>query len=291
MITRSAPILAAIVPIIGLCSCTFAGPRVERDVKLQADHVVGKPISVASHNGGIEIRKADVARVEIEVVLSGPKQERVDRAQVVSERVGDGELRLRVEWPGGKPEDNEGASFKVSLPDASGVKADTSNGSVKLTGLAGRVEVDTSNGQVTVSDHSGPIDIETSNGGVNLSNVSGGVRVDTSNGGITARNIGAPAKLETSNGGINAEFAMDAAGPITLETSNGNVKAAVASSYAATFSMETSNGRITVDAPGGAAKVSLNKDQDEGKLVLGAGGPASKIETSNGSITVTVKAP
>jgi DUF4097 and DUF4098 domain-containing protein YvlB len=291
MASRVAPVLAAIVPIIGLCSCTFAGPRIERDVKMSVDHVAGKPIKIISSNGGIEVRKADVAAVEVEVVLAGPAKDRLDKAQVTSERAADGELRLGVVWPGGKPENNEGATFKVRLPDAAGVTADTSNGAIEIAGLTGKAMLDTSNGAVTVRDHAGPVVIDTSNAGVNLANLAGEVRVDTSNGSITARDIGAPAKLETSNGGITAEFAMDATGPVTLDTSNGNIKVTFFASYAATIAMETSNGRITVDAPPGASKVSMSKDQDHGTLVLGAGGPSSKFETSNGSINVHVKAP
>lgn len=286
---RSTTIIAALVPVLGLCSCGFAAPRLDRDVQMRATHVSGKPISVESCNGSIVIRRSDGSDVDVRVRLSGPSRERLDEARVKAVRDAEGELRLEVEWPGGKPENNEGASFEVTLPDANGVEADTSNGAIEIVGLSGKAELDTSNGSVTVKDHAGPVEVDTSNGAVKLTNVPGPIDAETSNAPIVGANIGAPATLDTSNGSITVDFAPDAAGPVKLSTSNGSVKAQFGPSFASVIAVETSNGSVKVDAPANAAQVQLNGDRDEGRVTLGGGGPASKIETSNGGVHITIK--
>ena len=106
--------------------------------------------------------------------------------------------------------------------------------------------------------------ITSSNGSIRVNDVEGAARLRSSNGGIHVVNMKGNVDAQTSNGGVEVQ---DLDGSAVLKTSNGRVRA---EGVKGTLEAETSNGGINVH---------LTK-ADPGRPV--------KLDTSNGSIDLTV---
>lgn len=106
--------------------------------------------------------------------------------------------------------------------------------------------------------------ITSSNGSIRVTDTEGAARLRSSNGSIHATGLKGSLDVQTSNGGIEVQ---DLDGSAVLKTSNGRVHA---EGVRGTLEAETSNGGINVHV----AKVE--------------GGRPVKLETSNGSIELTV---
>ncbi|MHC4971534.1 MAG: DUF4097 family beta strand repeat-containing protein [Planctomycetota bacterium] len=283
-------VLALLLPACSVVS----GVKAERELTLTADHVPGSELVVRSSNGTLQIQgdpQADRVRIEATLVCVGATQAeadtRVAHAKVHAERTGD-TLTIAPEFPDER-RSGDGASFKVRLPDASRIVAETSNGSVKVILLGGDLRIRTSNGGVGVIDHKGPVEIETSNGGVLMRNISGRVRARTSNGEMVAENVGAPTDLKSSNGGIQLVLAADQAGPIHARTSNGAIGVTIGGAFRGPVWLKTSNGRLVVqDRFGRVTSKKLDKGKRSGTVHVGKGGEKSTIQTSNGNVTFTI---
>jgi len=108
--------------------------------------------------------------------------------------------------------------------------------------------------------------VVSSNGSIHMLDIDGGARLKTSNGGVRAEHVRGNFDAQTSNGGIDIEN-LD--GSATLHTSNGRVHA------------EEVRGSLEAETSNGSINVRLTKPE--------AGRPV-KLETSNGSIELTMEA-
>jgi hypothetical protein len=106
--------------------------------------------------------------------------------------------------------------------------------------------------------------IGTSNGGVRIEDLEGSARLRTSNGGVRINRIKGPVEVETSNGGVEV---LEHNGSLIARTSNGGIRA---DNVRGLFEATTSNGSIN-------ARLA---DPQPGKPI--------KLDSSNGSITLTM---
>ena len=211
---------------LGLAGC--AGPLHEQQVTFAVPHISGKGLDVEARNGSISIKRGDVSDVGIVATLRMVSQDRLAQAAVTATRGQDGTLIVRAEPPGGAGvwRSREGVSFVITVPEANGVRASSSNGRIIVAGLSGDADLETSNGGVQVGDHDGPANVRTSNGGIELANVAGPVDARTSNGAIRvalADHNPGPANLRTSNGAVSLEVGPAFAGDLEVRTSNGSI--------------------------------------------------------------------
>ena len=125
-----------------------------------------------------------------------------------------------------------------------------------------------------------------SNGDIKVTNVGGTFSAEASNGQIIATGLQSGAKVTTSNGVIELTFDKVGDGGITAETTNGTIELSVPKSTNADFSARIQNGAISNE--GLDLKVS---EQSRRRLdgTLGTGGPAIKLEATNGAITIRGK--
>ena len=164
----------------------------------------------------------------------------------------------------------------------------TSNGSIRLRNIRGRVEARTSNGAVDVQSVDAGVNISTSNGSVTIDNVRGSLRASTTNGAIRGTLVDSapndPIKLTTSNGSIDIRLQMPRNNDVTASTSNGSVTVrmppnAGARLTATTSSHESISTDFDVQVHG-----MLTKNRIEG--TIGSGGPQLQLSTSNGAIRI-----
>ena len=108
--------------------------------------------------------------------------------------------------------------------------------------------------------------ITTSNGRIQVDGIEGSARLRTSNGTVRALRLRGPLEVETSNGTVEL---TSHSGPAVVRTSNGAIRADGVRGH---FEATTSNGSITANLT----------DPEAGRPV--------RLESSNGSITLTMDA-
>ncbi|MCA9294212.1 MAG: hypothetical protein KDA20_10400 [Phycisphaerales bacterium] len=257
---------------LGLGGCSFTGPTFKLDKATSAAHTVGMPIQVATRNGAISIQESAGLAVEITAHLKSKDELRVQQAVIDAVRTTDGTLTIGVTWPDGKWHNNDGCSFEIFVPDANGIVATSSNGSITITGLTGAIDARTSNGRISIASHDGPITVDTSNGRISIVDATGVVNADT------------------SNGSIKVTLADDNPGPVNLDTSNGSVTLEVGPAFQGELVADTSNGRVNFGPfAEHHAVTNMRVSKSDGAATFGTGGERSVIDTSNGSVTIKGK--
>jgi hypothetical protein len=275
-------IILAIAIGIAIWSTTRAR-SVEQVREMDVDHVPGKGLRVTSANGAIGVHKVDRTNVAVTATVRARTKERLAATTVVAERDGAGVLSIGVQWPDGKRKGNEGCAFRVEIPDANGVRIESSNGSITVAGLGGDADLRTSNGSIEAIDQGGTVMLKTSNGRITATRPAGDVDAHTSNGRIEIIDAPTNVTANTSNGAISIRLADTSPGPVDARTSNGAISLTVGSAFAGELECQTSNGSCS--AAGLDAQL-VSQSKNNLRLKFGAGGQTSRVRTSNGSITV-----
>ncbi len=229
-------------------------------------------IVVETFDGAIELRAGVTDLVSVTVVRKGSgltESAAFDALATVQVRMtheGD-TVRVRA-WreDGGPKPSNAGASVEMIAPAGSEVRATTSNGTVKIVGVAGGIDARTSNGSIVLSGIRQPFAAATSNGNVSAS-----------------ADLPVTAHVETSNGSINFDGALTSG---YFVTSNGSIRLDLPADAAFYLDATTSNGTISCDFPltgGIQSKTRLLGDSSTGHL------DRIRAETSNGKIEIRRK--
>lgn len=258
---------------------SWGGSTVKRNATLEIAHAAGSPVSVESGNGSIEVIRGGGPQVEVSAEIRAKDDARLGQVVLRAER-SSGELKVWVDWPGGKRLSNEGASLTVRVPDASAVKAETSNGAVRVEDVGTSADLRTSNGAVRAMRVAGPVEARASNGKIVIEDAAGDAKARTSNGAIDVRGVRGRADLESSNGSIEIRV-PEGGGPFRAVTSNASVSVELPASFAGEISASTSNGSVRFDDGKGEVR-----SRDSLTRVIGAGGEKSRVSTSNGSVTI-----
>lgn len=286
----------ALLTILLLTACSFSSHnwvRAQKTINVTTDHVPGSALEVRSHNGRIEVvasaGRTDVS-IEAKLYARGDTmkeaEERLAATTLQVSRNDDGTLVIQPVFPEPR-RGGDGAGITIEVPGVNGATIETSNGSVHVYGLAGILIVDTSNGSIEVFDHDGDADLDTSNGSITVNDHVGSLRLDTSNGSVRIHNVNGPVQADTSNGSIEVTLHDEQSGPLDLDTSNGSITVRVGAGFAGVVRLDTSNGSVTVrDHLGRITSRTVSKNR--GRIVVGAGGEPSRLDTSNGRIRFTI---
>lgn len=156
--------------------------------------------------------------------------------------------RIRATGPDSERRRSWSVSYRVEVPSNFDVNLETSNGSVAVDGVRGRIDMESSNGSVRLTDVGGRVNARTSNGSVHV----------------------------TLTG---SRFDGDG---MTVVTSNGSARLDVPENYNAHLIAGTNNGSLNLDIPvmvQGRASKRID-------TTLGSGGATIEMRTSNGSLRV-----
>lgn len=121
------------------------------------------------------------------------------------------------------------------------------------------------------------------NGDILVKNVAGLFSAEATNGRIIATGLQQGAKVSTLNGVIELAFDRVGSDGISAETTNGTITVSVPKSANADLSARVTNGAIEHE------NLDLQISEQSRRRLdgrLGAGGPAIRLETTNGAITV-----
>ncbi|HTM48473.1 MAG TPA: DUF4097 family beta strand repeat-containing protein [Bryobacteraceae bacterium] len=275
----------------------------EKDFHYSYPLKAGGRLSVDNFNGPVEITGWDQERVEIDGVQYASTREMRDsiKIEIVT---GADFVQIRTVRPP-PSRGNMGAKYIIKAPkklvlerlltsngavkleDLDGSsRVRTSNGPVRAVRLRGSLEAQTSNGSVEVRDQEGTITIRTSNAPVRVNGVRGAVHATTSNGGIEARLLKPephrPVKLETTNGSIDLTMDELADNEIRAGTTNGGITLRLPAKVGARVHARTSHSSVHTDFDVKGERDEREKHSLDG--VIGGGGPAVNLTSSNGSI-------
>lgn len=266
------------------CSTTSSPARFRETRTLTVEHVSGSAIKVNTENGAISVKAADRGDVEIVADLRMTSQERLDAVEVLASRDSADRLTVEVGWPEDRKKNNEGCSFRITVPDANGVELKTANGPVDIAGLSGKADLHTSNGPIEVKNHNGNLLCRTSNGTIKVASSSGEIDTSTSNGRIDIRDATEAVRARTSNGSVHVSFAEEAPGPLNAHSSNGAITLELGRAFEGELEVRNSNGSLDVGNLPDASILSAGKHHM--LLKFGDSDNQSRAVTSNGSIHV-----
>jgi hypothetical protein len=262
----------------------------------------GGRLDIENFNGSIEIAGWDRDQIEIDGVQYGSTPEIRDSIKIDIAASPD-EVRIRTIRP---PEHhgNMGAKYIVKAPRKLDLdRVTSSNGSMKVDDIEGRVRLRTSNGSVRTARLRGSLDVQTSNGAVDVEELDGPATLHTTNGRVTAGGIRGALEATSSNGSIHARLVKpEPHRAVRLQTSNGGIELVMDSLDDNDIRASTNNGGITVKLPSTAnarvhahtshnsvhtdfdlrGRVSWKKNELDG--AIGNGGPTVDLTSSNGSI-------
>jgi hypothetical protein len=223
------------------------------EVRVIPVRLSGRVIEVdGRENGSIRVEGWDGDSVRVSARLQGNARSDEDAQKLLSDvRVSADGRTVRASGPSTREWDRTGwsVSYLVLVPRRFDLSLEAHNGSLRVTGVQGRME------------------LRTQNGSVGLAEVGGDVRARTQNGSLNVQLSGA----RWEGTGLDAE------------TQNGSVRLNVPERYAAQLETGTVNGRINTDIPltiRGTISRRLS-------IPLNGGGPTVRALTTNGSVTIT----
>lgn len=307
LIVRGAP---AALLVLNLTSCVdFAefggGDRYHEDFHYSYPLAPDGTVSLDNANGAVEITGWEQDKVEINGTRYGSTQATLDAVKIDT-RASAGSVRIEtvrpVNWHG-----NGGARYRIRVPRRVTLDAiSTSNGSIQVEDVEGKLRLKSSNGSIRASRLKGDLEARTSNGGIEAMDVAGNVRLQTSNGSIKAEasqgsfeagttngsiavilsdaTANWPVRLHSSNGHIEAEIKGDKIPDVRAETSNSSVTLRLPDHANARVRAHTSHSRITSDFAVATQGGTESKTNLEG--TIGSGGPVLDLSSSNGSIKI-----
>ncbi len=157
--------------------------------------------------------------------------------------------------------------YYLQVPRETALSLETTNGEIRVRGIARDVSASTTNGDVRIAGATGSVEANTTNGAVELLYVAGSVEGQTTNGSIRADVKSLPDK-----------------GTIQLSTTNGNVLLSLPSTIGATLEAGTTNGKVTTAFPV-TVRGSMSSKSIQG--TIGRGGAVIELQTTNGNIEIT----
>jgi len=298
------PVLAAMLTLAGCDIDDFNGnwQHFSRDFHYSYPCAPGSRISVETFNGSVEVSSWDENTIEIDGAKYGPTQAAADNLRIDVDHSA-GSVAIRAVRPVER-RNNQGARFVIKVPRAvvleritasngsihtgDGIGPShfrTSNGSVRVERLHGRLDAETSNSRVDLVDVEGDAQLRTSNGSVDVRALRGSLDASTSNGSITAQidRTTSDVRVTTNNGSVNLELPPDFASGVRAHSSNSSITIHLPASTNAHVIASTNNDSISSDfemkVHGEISKTHLEGD-------IGKGGPLIDLDTSNGGIRI-----
>lgn len=297
--------VALMAPLVLLTSCDEAwfgnSDRYREDFHYSYPLSANGRLSVENINGGIEISTWEKNEVEINGTRYAATEQALKDMRIEINAAADS---VQIRTVPAYSFRNGGARYSIRVPRRAQLeRIVSSNGSIKVFDIDGRVNLKTSNGAIRASGVNGELEARTSNGSIEATEQAGNATLQTSNGRIRAELTKGTLEATTSNGSMDIRLAgADTERPVRLESSNGHIE--VTMDTVRDIRASTSNSAITLRLPESAgARVrartsnsSINTDFQELAQaidnkkslngVLGGGGPLVDLSTTNGQIRV-----
>jgi hypothetical protein len=224
----------------------------ERSCEIRVDHLAsGGSLDVdARENGAVEIiggSTGDVVVHELVEAEASTEEEAKDMASQIHVTTSGG--RIHADGPSSGHRDSWSVSYRIEVPHKTDVMAQSTNGPVEASNVAGQ------------------LDLRSENGPISLYAVGGSVHARTENGPVEVTLTGS----RWDGSGLDAE------------TENGPVELTLPANYAVHLETGTVNGPMSIGFP---ITVSGRLDMKRLSMDVNGGGPTVRVVTTNGPVTV-----
>jgi len=254
------------------CNDATMRAKYERTVRLAAPFPPGRLFAAQTHNGSIAVTGTDaadcnvIATIKARAATEQNAKKLADETKITLAPFGN-KLTAKVEKPYLGRGRSISVSFKVAVPNQTGLELTTHNGAIKIANITGNITSTTHNGKITAERISGDTSLHTHNGRIICKELSGNV------------------KLKTHNGKICAAYRKDAPAVCNanIVTHNGNIGFTAPADFSATVDASRHNGSIQTDLPITVIG-KITKRQLKGTIGTGEG--KLRLKTHNGSIKI-----
>jgi DUF4097 and DUF4098 domain-containing protein YvlB len=230
-------------------------------------------VSISSSDGDIEVVNIDGPNTDVFfIVKKQNKLVSMNRAALEKEleltvEKTDHSLNIVVKYPNTQGvmdwRDRVTVSFRVQTPKGTSCDLRTSDGNIRIAGLArdqkmrtsdGNIDIDniqgsvwasTSDGNIMAQHVGGSAELKTSDGDIKVNEVSAGATTSTSDGNISLTKVKGSIRAKTSDGDITFQ---DLDGALTASTSDGNIRGSI-QRLTKELSAHTSDGNISIKVP------------------------------------------
>jgi DUF4097 and DUF4098 domain-containing protein YvlB len=262
--------------------------------------VTGVPeVDVETFDGSIEIHSWDRPEVEVEIEKRAMEQTLVDEMKVVAEQSGN-KIVVKVSRP--SRTDSQGiqigvhfspsARLRVALPRQSQLTAKSSDGSITIEDVTGRITLTTEDGSVRAVRLAGDVIIRSGDGAIRMDAVEGKLDVETGDGSISGEAKPTSLRAHTDDGSIRIEVQRESKMDTDwdVETSDGTVTLTLPSDFNGRIDAESRDGSVRANHPSIKDEQRDGESRDERrrtlKATLGSGGKLLRVRTGDGSIRI-----
>lgn len=258
-VARTALAAALLLALVGASGA--AAVEVEERFDQTYPLAAGGEVSVKNVNGSIHVATwgRDEVRVEATKKAKASSRDAAEEALRLTEievDAGSGSVRVETDLPSSSDgildwvfgrHTNASVSYRITVPREADVEVRTTNGSLEVREVAGRVEARSTNGAIKVAGVRGTVDAATTNGGIAVElaelEPGRGMKFSSTNGGIRVtvpRSARVSVDARTTNGGISLDDLdadivaksrrklqadVNGGGPeITVRTTNGGIR-------------------------------------------------------------------
>ena len=249
--------------VLTLLLATAAGAAtLTETVDRTFDVRIGAKVALSNVNGSITVSSWDQPRVRVLAYkeVEGDRREAQDAMKElrVEFQQRDGGLNVITHYP---KESNGGSIFDWLLGD----------------------DVDAEVKYELTVPRTMNVDVTNTNGSIRISDVAGQHELDTTNGRIRVERCAGAVEASTTNGSIEAELLRVSRGqPMRFETTNGRIIVTVPRDLGAEVDARTTNGSISSDLPVTTTKIGSNRLQG----TINGGGTPLRLRTTNGGIEI-----
>ena len=227
-------------------------------------------VRLENTNGGVEVMGWDQNKVDISGTKFGSTEQLRNQVKINIDHQPDF-VDIRTSRPavtfGGS-----GARYVIHVPRTAMLdKVETTNGSVRVTGIEGGVRVKSTNGSITAEHVGGEFDARTTNGRVTA-------RIDDAG--------QQPVRVHTTNGSVDLEMANGPKSDLRVDTTNGSITARMPGGITGRLRADTSTGSVTSDFDFGTQHEHQHGREKHIEGSIGSGGPTMEFSTHNGSIHI-----
>lgn len=269
--------------------------------------VTGSPeVLLETFDGAIEIHSWDRKEVEIEIEKRAMEQSIVDEMKIVAEQEGD---KIVVKVTGPTRQQNRGiqigvnfspsARLRVAVPRESSINAKSTDGSIAIEDVIGKITLNTGDGSVRATRVSGEMFVRSGDGAIRMDAVEGKLDLETDDGSIVGETRPTSLRAHTGDGTIRLEVLRDAkmAEDWDVQTSDGSIVLTLPSDFNGELDAESRDGAVRSTHPAIKAEPRAERVEGEGrrereerrrsmKATLGAGGKTLRVRTGDGSIRI-----
>jgi len=292
---RCAQAVAVVTALVGAGCVDIVSADLGKYVEREEKHftTAGRPdVSVSTFDGSIEIRPWDKPEVQVVIEKHARDKADADTIDVRAEQNGDHvivEVKSRKDDGGFHIGWNVSRSARliVSAPAAADVAARSGDGSIDVERVNGRLELKSGDGSIRGRELRGAVTAHSGDGSIKLDGVSGALDVDTGDGSIVVAGNLTAVRARSGDGNITVHVEPGSAPSAdwNITTGDGSVTLEVPDGFGAELDAHTGDGHVRLqDVVLSNVVGELRKNTVKGRL--GGGGPALRVRTGDGSITV-----